>query len=1389
MTRRNDVPEWAELPPPVLAALDAWLEHEGIEHLALRGWFPAGRGHDPVGLVERSSDGGTVNLVAKFYQPPLELKVDRVAAAGRTASTFPHLAEPYGEPVTLGTWRLILQDVALGDLGAVRPLLVPVLGGDPGAAAYCEEIVASIVEDWNSGDGVPTPRWRTATVEDFMWAILGKRMAPDGPIRSWADLAGVPSRGHPETMTRRGWGRTLPNPFMLLNNPAHSRLSLESIATGRAHGDLSGRNIMLRMHPEPLPGAYKLIDLDRFDTDAPLARDPMHLLVALAMDLLAEDSLHEAARHDLVGAIVDPQAGTSTGIVRRFGEISAAIHEGPMRWARRSGHGQDWRVQSMLALAAAALMHLGRPFFPDRDKEWCLHLAAAATERHQVLTTSDDPYAPRRQAARVPTSPGEGGRMDTIRLAVLRAPGGDAFADTLTERLAGLPVEIGQDVAQADAVAVVLTGDLQVTDPAGSRDLPVVWLRVHPVDVPPGCRCYDFTGPEQWEELIGHLRWIGSPACLIDRYEQRLRTLDERFPDAERRARDRIEQERQLLKSRINSQKVRQADRGRPATHAPPVTGRGPAAGSHAGGLRYYGQPLPLDEPLDRLEETQALIDLLASGHGAIALIGPDGNGKTAMISRLFHRLPEVRDVLPIDGFVYLPARGPYPINTVTVLSAIAAVTPDRDRARRVHATVRSSAVPLGQNVSDVARAIGETRVLLVLDDVQDLVDDEGAFADRQLANTLTMALQQAVRHLQLVMVLTGREVAEPRPVTRLSLEHGLEHGADWAFLAAMVPDDLLGLDAHRGVAADLTTLTAGHPRVLELMITLLHGEPDLTLTGLVLQLKREGLTGPALVPPLLRRVLAALDRTEQRVLQALAVLGRPEEPAAVDAMLAPYLPGQLNAPTLDELVRRRLIRKDGHRYALPREPDAACLLDGLDLGFAADRTREPRPLTRRALYALAADYFAASAPQVLGEEDMIRRLAEVEMRLAGGERDKAGEVMAWLDTIWSHEQRANPWLVQLRARVPMEDDYLDVQNLSSRAMTLLNQDDPDTAIDDLEEAIEICLRPDLLLHLSACDLAIQLGGAHLQRGDCATAEEWYAYALDEAEEGDLHLLAGQARGGLMRCLYEHGKFKEALREYKRAKAHLDRGDEPGAMGSSLVLDLAHAAVLAATGRLRPAEEVLDQGRREAEELGQRHLTGAFIGQRATLCLDMGRPDRARELATHVLDLGMQMNNVPLRREAAIVLAQAYLGMDGSADSLRAAQAAANHAVLLSRSNRTGVAFLVQGIVQLRLGENPSAQAAFRLGHDQAEELLRRDPGSFEAEDLLGLTSCGLGICGGKRERFREAEEAFTRARTIAPTQVVALRAGRLFDHLVPDPDAWTRPVYAAATACSGGWL
>ncbi|WP_344449682.1 AAA family ATPase [Acrocarpospora macrocephala] len=1410
MPRRNDVPDWRALPHQVLLALDAWLEHEGGE-LTHKGWFTAGRGRDPVGLMERSSGQDQRNLIAKFYRPPIQLKVDKVKDAGKSAKTFPHLARPYGEPVALGGWWLVFQDVARGDLGTVRPLLEPVLNGDPDAAAYCKDIIGSIVQDWNSGDGVDPPQRRSVPVEHFMRAILGERMDPNGPIQRWASGANVPGSGHPETVTQPGWGRILPNPFMLLNNRAYSRLPLDSVVTGRAHGDLSGRNILLPMGPHPRPEEYILIDLDRFDPGAPLARDPMHLLVALAMDLLQRDHFDASARRDLIEVIVDPDVRTGSGIGQRFSRISAAIHEGPAGWARSSGHGKEWREQTVLALVAAALMHVGRKFFADDDREWCFHLAAAATARYQTLTTRDDAFAPRRQAVRTTTpqtssppgrgvDPGE--PMDTARLVVLHAPDGDGFVTMLTDRLATMPIDArpqgagvaeANEVARADIVAVVVTTDLlasqahrQTVELAARRELPVLWLRVHPVDGQPELSeddgCYDFraAGRAQWEELIAHLRWIGSPSYLISLYGRRLRRLNEGFRDAEGTARERINQECELLEKRLEAQTARRTNRGHPSTtRAVPTTGRAPAPSSRENGLRCYGQPLPAppDEPLDRLNETDQLIALLESGHGPVALIGPDGFGKTAMISRLRRRIRDDRGVLPIDGFVYLPARGPYPINAVTVLSAIAEVALDSDQVRRVHADVRSSALPWPQKVRQVLSAITEgTRVLLVLDDVQDLVDGDGRFVDRQLIDTLTMALEQAEQKLQLLMVTT-QVVVEPVPnVTSLPLNHGLDEDHAWDLLCAMDhPDELLDLAPHQGVATDLTALTAGHPRVLELVVALLHGDPTLTLPRLVEQLKREGLTGPSLLPSLLERALGGLDRTEQRVLQALAVLGQPVEPTAVDAVLARYLPGQVNEPTLNELVRRRLIRRDGRRFALPRDPDGTCLLDGLDLGVPSDRTREPRPLTQRALYGLAAEHFAASAPQVLGEEDVLRRLAEVEMRLAGGEREKALEVMNLLDnSSWSS------WLANLRDRVPQEDDYLDVHNLASKAAARLRQDYADGAIRDLKDAIEICRRPHHRLRQSSCDVAIQLGDAHLHDGDCVQAAAWYRYALSEVKK-DWHLEIGRARAGLLRCHYEWGKFEEALNDYERAKEALGHSDEPGAARSSLGLELSLGMVYASRGDLLEARQVLRLGQHAAEERKQIRLVGAFVGQRAVICLDTGEPDKAIEIATEAVNLGARTNNVPLCREAATVLAQAHLSRGADTDSLMAAQAAADNAVRLSQSNRAGVAFAVQGIALLRLRKTAPARAAFSLAHDRAERLWRADRGNFEVADLLGLASCGLAICG-ERERFREAEEAFVRAREIARTQTVVLRVQRLFRQLAPTLDARTEPVLAAAS-------
>ena len=55
---------------------------------------------------------------------------------------------------------------------------------------------------------------------------------------------------------------------------------------GRAHGDLHLRNILMQVKPSPKPRSYKLIDLGGYNPRSPLARDPMHLLLSIALEWL-----------------------------------------------------------------------------------------------------------------------------------------------------------------------------------------------------------------------------------------------------------------------------------------------------------------------------------------------------------------------------------------------------------------------------------------------------------------------------------------------------------------------------------------------------------------------------------------------------------------------------------------------------------------------------------------------------------------------------------------------------------------------------------------------------------------------------------------------------------------------------------------------------------------------------------------------------------------------------------------------------------------------------------------------------------------------------------------------------------------------------------------------
>ncbi|MGX7675618.1 hypothetical protein [Plantactinospora sp. DSM 117369] len=116
------------------------------------------------------------------------------------------------------------------------------------------------------------------------------------------------------------------------------------LVLGRTHGDLNVHNILLPADPT----AYRLVDLGEFDTAAPLARDPMHLLLPIAAKWIAtvDPSL---VGHDLAQAIVPSRNHRPPRKVGRFVKVSREMHGALQRWAAGSGNGDLWAEQSLLS--------------------------------------------------------------------------------------------------------------------------------------------------------------------------------------------------------------------------------------------------------------------------------------------------------------------------------------------------------------------------------------------------------------------------------------------------------------------------------------------------------------------------------------------------------------------------------------------------------------------------------------------------------------------------------------------------------------------------------------------------------------------------------------------------------------------------------------------------------------------------------------------------------------------------------------------------------------------------------------------------------------------------------------------------------------------------------
>ncbi len=252
--------------------------------------------------------------------------------------------------------------IAGGDLSSYQQI-VALRNRNPPSVIDYGMIVKSVISKWND----QAPNRRLSTVRSMVAHIVGDRR---GRVDRWIRANIDPDNRDPLSFLTGG----------------PSRWVMEDLLIGRAHGDLNGRNILICTDPTVRTDDFQLIDYDHYSENAPLARDPMHLLVALALDDFTKFNHEPSARQDLIKVIVDPNRTDVADSVQYFSTISRTIHSAVVDALSDGGGGlgKEWRQQCLLALVGDALLRVGRKAADDRPEEsrrWCYDLAVAAAAR------------------------------------------------------------------------------------------------------------------------------------------------------------------------------------------------------------------------------------------------------------------------------------------------------------------------------------------------------------------------------------------------------------------------------------------------------------------------------------------------------------------------------------------------------------------------------------------------------------------------------------------------------------------------------------------------------------------------------------------------------------------------------------------------------------------------------------------------------------------------------------------------------------------------------------------------------------------------------------------------------------------------------------------------
>jgi tetratricopeptide (TPR) repeat protein len=670
--------------------------------------------------------------------------------------------------------------------------------------------------------------------------------------------------------------------------------------------------------------------------------------------------------------------------------------------------------------------------------------------------------------------------------------------------------------------------------------------------------------------------------------------------------------------------------------------------------LRVVGQP-PLDVGdyfRDRERDLSRLSQLLAEpATRLVSVIGHGGMGKTALACKVLrdlerHRWPYTDQEVPADGIIYLSTRTAG--ISLERLFLDCAKLVGGDEQERLNAVWTNPQLGLQEKIARLLEALRDGRYVILLDNLEDLLDDQGKLTDDGLRLFFEHAL---IASQGTQLIVTSRvALAFRREVMRfdhqVKLLDGLPVEDGVAVLRELDPNGDYGLrNAPSEQLAEAVLLAHGVPRALEVIVGTLANDPFATLDEVMQTFYEQ----EDVVEALIKENYKRLDQDARRVIEALAVFRRPVPPLAVDYLLEPFAPG-LDVPG----VVRRLTRTN---IVSVNRTAKTVTLHPIDQDYAysqlPDETQTEASFTRQALERRAADYYVQlRTPRGTWEsiEDLEPQLSEFEHRVRAGDYDRAGRVLSPIDfdylSLWGHYGR----LVEMRKRLlgHLAVPSLRAENVGRLGNLYHLMGQFDRTIEPYDEARSIARQ--------AGDRQSEgvwlghLGTAHRDLGQFREATRFYEQALAIAREVADRRNEGIWLNRLGLIHHFRGQFEQAIRLYADGLAIARRMSDPRSEELQLgYLGLAYQAL----GRTQESVALYKQALALSRRIGYLRHVVTWLTHLGNSYCSLNQAEEAIDLHKAALSIAAEINDTRAQSLSLLGLGRDMLHLEALDEAQR----------------------------------------------------------------------------------------------------------------------------------------